>query len=174
MSRINRENEGLLSHAELSTHIKYDPVTGFFYALTNRKSKLKIGQPLGGSLTTSGYRRICVFQKHYYIHRLVWFYVHKKWPAEYIDHINMDRSDNRLCNLREANIFQNRYNALKRKDNTSGMKGISWNKRSNQWIVQINANKKKHFLGGFTDKTKAYEARLKAMQQLHGEFARIS
>lgn len=111
------------SHAELLSLISYEPDTGIFRwrgSHQRRKEKAKAGHFHAGI----GYETIMVMGRAILPHRLAWFYSHSKWPDMYIDHINGDASDNRLCNLREANQSQNMANQHKlRKNNVSG---FSW------------------------------------------------
>lgn len=70
-------------------------------------------------------------------HRVVWAYCHGAWPLDQIDHINHDRADNRIANLRTAPQSENAKNAGLRSDNTSGFTGVYWNKSRRKWVAQI-------------------------------------
>src|SRR3546814_1707207 len=72
-----------------------------------------------------------------------------KWPPGEVDHRNGARDDNRWCNLRKATKAQNQANARRRRDNTSGVKGVTWNKARKKWVAQIQAGGKRMSLGGF-------------------------
>src|SRR3546814_8274071 len=72
-----------------------------------------------------------------------------KWPRGEVDHRNGARDDNRWCNLRKATKAQNQANARRRRDNTSGVKGVTWNKARKKWVAQIQAGGKRMSLGGF-------------------------
>lgn len=89
-----------------------------------------------------------------------------------VDHINGDTLDNRRENLRVCTHQQNMYNAKIRKDNTSGVSGVSFDKRKNLWRSRINYNKKEIFLGYFKDFDSAANERLKAEKRYYGEFRR--
>lgn len=71
------------------------------------------------------------------MHRLAWFYVHGRWPTADIDHINGNRDDNRLCNLREATRQQNIQNSKRRSDNRSGIKGVCWVESRGYWLASV-------------------------------------
>ena len=73
------------------------------------------------------------------------------YMPEYIDHINMDRQDNRIENLRDATSSLNNHNKAKRSDNTSGVKGVSWSKSVRKWHARIHVNKNLIFSEYFED-----------------------
>ncbi|WP_375198979.1 HNH endonuclease [Cupriavidus metallidurans] len=87
------------------------------------------------------------------------------------DHINGDRLDNRRTNLRVCSHGENQHNAQKRRDNTSGFKGVCWSKTNNCWQARICVNGKKRHIGLFGSPEAAYAAYCAAADKLHGEFA---
>ena len=96
-----------------------------------------------------------------------------KWPENDIDHINVARGDNRFSNLREATRSENLRNRGAQKNNTSGFKGVSWQKSSRKWDARINIHGKVVHLGYFDDPEDAYQAYCQAAKELHGEFYNI-
>tara|TARA_B110000858_G_scaffold143389_1_gene162838 strand:- start:172 stop:570 length:399 start_codon:yes stop_codon:yes gene_type:complete len=107
------------------------------------------------------------------VHRIVYERTHGKKPkGMQIDHINGDILDNRVENLRIATYAENQWNAKKRVDNTSGVKGVCWKKNLNKWYAQIKHNKELLYLGVFKDKKEAEKVVRKKREELHGEFAR--
>ncbi len=90
-----------------------------------------------------------------------------------IDHINGNKSDNRIDNLRLATFSENSWNAEKRSDNTSGHKGVSFDKRRGVWVAYINAYGKRKHLGRFYLIEDAYKAYEKASIDIHGEFSSV-
>jgi hypothetical protein len=88
------------------------------------------------------------------------------------DHKNCNRLDNRRDNLRVATRAQNHYNKSLGSDNTSGFKGVSWEKRRGKWIASINIDGHRKFLGSFISAEIAYSAYCEAARLGHGEFAR--
>lgn len=100
----------------------------------------------------------------------MWF-LHYGTLPDLIDHIDGNPSNNQIDNLREASEGQNRANAGKHSDNTSGSKGVYWDKRTHRWLVQVCVNYKTHFAGRFTDKGAAINAACELRKKLHKEFA---
>ena len=114
-----------------------------------------------------GYKHGRVLSINMRAHRVAWAIVHGQWPSEHIDHINGDRADNRLHNLRHVSRTVNNKNAKRREDNMSGCTGVHLDKRNSKWVAQINANGKRKFLGYFGSFAEARNARLIAEAQ-HG------
>ena len=107
----------------------------------------------------------------YYTHRLLWFLTKNEQPPKEIDHINNDRLDNRIENLRGVTRNQNQHNTKTPKNNTSGIKGVGLHKPSNKWVARLALNKKYIHIGCFTDKKEAEQAIKKAREELHKDFA---
>lgn len=124
------------------------------------------------SMRQDGYARTCVDYTRYQTHRLVWLIMTGKWPRYEIDHINMERSDNRWCNLREATKAQNQMNTNQWSTNTSGDKGVDWHSRTKKWRARITIARRSITLGYFSKKQDAVAARREAATSLHPQFAR--
>ena len=124
-------------------------------------SSVDMSRP-AGSIDGLGYRVITVNGKQHKAHRLIFLFVHGRWPKYEIDHINHDRDDNRIENLREATRPENARNQSIFKTNTSGYIGVSWHKRRERWHARIRVNGKLVFLGSFTCKEEAAQARKEA------------
>ena len=103
-----------------------------------------------------------------YLHRLIL----NPTNGYEVDHINGDPLDNRRKNLRLATRLQNSRNSKKRKDNTSGYKGVSWNKQKNKWVAKAWMKGKQIHLGYFENIGVASSAYNKGIKKLYGEFAR--
>ena len=106
-------------------------------------------------------------QKYIYMHRLI---LNAK-NGEVVDHINRNRLNNLKNNLRITDNFGNARNASIAKNNTSGITGVVFDKRYNQWIAQITINYQNKRLGSFVNKEDAIRARLYAEKEYFGEFA---
>lgn len=109
----------------------------------------------------------------YRAHRLAWLYMTGEWPGEQIDHRDVTQSNNSLGNLREASNSENQRNRCLQRNNTSGLKGVSWHVHVRKWSSRITINKKRIHLGYFDIKHDAAAAYAKAAREHHGEFARI-
>lgn len=166
-----RETDHQLGAEYLREIILYDEKTGkFSWRHKGRKTK-----PLDqiGSVDAGGYLRIGIKGRRYSAHRLAWLYVHGKWPEQEIDHINGERLDNRIVNLREATISQNRKNRAAGKLNRNRLKGAHFVSRTGKWRSVIVTDGKAHFLGTFGNEEDAHKAYIAAAIKLHGEFARL-
>lgn len=118
-----------------------------------------------------GYRFVRVLGHLYRAHRLIWLYVYGHWPKNDIDHINGDRSDNRLVNLREATRSENHWNKASITGRMKGVKPYPKNKK-NPWCVSIEKFGVRHW-GGYHPTEDAANTAAKALRQkLHGEFSR--
>lgn len=125
---------GELTSERLKELLWYSPETGSFTWLVTRPGTAKKGT-IAGRVNNKGYRHISVDGKRYAAHRLAWFYVYGKWPAYQIDHINRDKDDNSISNLRDVDQSTNLANTGPQKNNTSGVKFV--HKSGKRWIVSI-------------------------------------
>ena len=111
------------------------------------------------SKSSHGYLRCSIFYRRYYAHRIIWAMVTSEWPSAQIDHINHDRLDNRIKNLRAVTNKENGKNQSMPCTNTSGTVGVGWHKASGKWRADIVSNGKQIRLGKFTDIKDAIVAR---------------
>ena len=157
----------MLTHQELKLKLNYDSNTGYFTKIIFHK-KLGVIKSIYSRHNNEGYIPIRINDKLYKGHRLAWFYVHGVWPKEQIDHINGERDDNRIANLRECNNSQNSQNQrLPRIHNTSGYLGVSWNKKACKFYANIRINGKLKFLGSFDSAELAHNEYLKHKREHH-------
>lgn len=111
-----------------------------------------------------------------HLHRIIVERMQDGKPLEdgqFVDHISGDTLDNRRENLRIATKQQNMANSRLKKNNTSGFRGVSWQKRDKKWKAEIRIDGKKKFLGNFDKKEDAYKAYCDKAIELYGEFARL-
>lgn len=150
-----------LTAEKLREILSYDPDTGVMKWKAKTSPKMRVGDVAGCvDRFGTGYRQIRIEGKTYREHRLAWLYVYGKWPEQVIDHINGVRTDNRLCNLREATPAQNQQNRVGcQRNNTSGVRGVCWDKRTAKWMAFIQFNGRHLHLGRFDDIEKAAGAR---------------
>lgn len=154
----------------LKALVSYDPETGIFTrlaALSPRASR-HVGKQSGSRNKVTGYIEIHVGGAKHYGHRLAWIYAHGAIPEGMrVDHENQDRSDNRLANLRLATHADNLRNCKIRVDNTSGVKGVSFDSSRGKWVAVVG----RRHVGRFDTLEAAAGARRAAAEQAFGAFA---
>lgn len=147
----------------------YNPKTGIFIWKKKVNSRIDIGD-IAGTISNFGYCRICIKRRIYVAHRLAWLYIHDEWPSDDIDHINRDRADNRIANLRVATRSQNTANSPRRCNNKSGYKGVSWSREKRKWLATIRGHEKSLYLGYFGQARDAHLAYCAAAEKFFGKF----
>jgi len=157
-----------LTYERLHELLNYDPLTGVF-TWKERINKDGKRNPhngkVAGSLHPSGYLYIRIDGKLYLAHRLAYFFVHGYMPENEIDHKNQIKNDNEIKNLREASRICNMQNQKISTRNTSGITGVSWDKKRSKWEAQITKNNKQVNLGRFNNQLDAARARLAAEKE---------
>lgn len=124
----------------------YNQNTGVFVRLT-KVSQCNQGDIAGSLDTSTGYLRLSIDGEQHWAHRLAWLYVYGHFPEGVIDHINRIKTDNRIANLRSVTQRENVANAGLNRRNTSGQKGVSWNKTLQRWMVAAKKDGKNHYIG---------------------------
>ena len=130
------------------------------------------GSPAGnkvGWVNSTGYKWVNFDRKKMLMHRVVFVMFHGYEPA-LIDHIDGDKTNNKIENLREATKSQNGFNRKIHTNNRSGCKNVCWNKQSNCWIVKLRVNKKLIYFGRYKDLDLADLVAHEARSIYHGEF----
>lgn len=148
--------------------LAYDPLTGsLVWRIAARKGSSRVGMEAG--TLSDGYRKIKLDGQYLFAHRVIWLHVTGRWPAECIDHINGDRSDNRWTNLREATSRLNSENHRKPSSHnrTSAYLGVSWRACKGKWRARITVENRSIHIGYFEDEAAAHAAYIAAKRQLH-------
>lgn len=153
--------------------ISYDPDTGYLTWLKSPCRRVKEGAVVS-SIDAYGYFVVAFRGSRWKAHRLAWFLHYGEDPPETVDHINGDRKDNRLCNLRAASRGENLKNMSVSGKGSSKYKGVSWNKAVKQWTAYISVDNKKVHLGCFSSEEEAANAYNKRATVEYGEFARLN
>jgi hypothetical protein len=154
----------------LRQRLRYDYRTGKLYwrddATKNKTWRTRYaGTEAFTADNGKGYRMGRLDYSAHQAHRVIWAMHYGFWPQTSLDHINHDRTDNRIENLREATVSENQKNQSKHRSNTSGATGVYWYARYDKWMASITADGIKHHLGYFADKELAIAARKAAEAQ---------
>lgn len=171
---------------ELRKLLRYEPDTGKLFwrpreaglfssnGRAIRWNTIYSGAEAFTSYNSSGYRHGKIFGKLYRAHRVAWAIVTGDWPDNEIDHINGDRTDNRMNNLRAATRAENARNSGIRSDNTSGHKGVRWINTRRKWGARIRISGSNKHLGYFESYEAACASYSWAVEKYFGEFGRGS
>jgi hypothetical protein len=137
-----------VEYYKLHQELDYNSFTGFF---TRRST----GERACRTDHTKGYFRVFVLGKYYKAHRLAWYYYYGKWPVKQLDHIDGNKSNNAILNLREVTQTQNMYNQTKaHKQNKSGVIGVGVSGKN--FVSKIKVGDKLEHLGTYKTKEEAY------------------
>ncbi|MBX6221380.1 HNH endonuclease [Pseudomonas aeruginosa] len=160
----------MITQERLKEVLRYSPLAGVFeWRIQGRR--IRPGYLAGGVCRQSGYVHICIDRRTYRAHVLAWLYMTGEYRPNEIDHKDGDRSNNAFNNLRIATSEQNGWNRKLAKNNTSGIKGISFRAGKKPWEAKFDAAGKTIWLGRFETKDLAEEALIKKREEIHGEFA---
>lgn len=159
-----------LTYKRLCEVLQYDPDTGLLYWKIDMGSRAKMGN-IAGTLNKIGYFVIRIDGNLYLAHRLSYMIHYKTIIIDEVDHIDGNRSNNIITNLRECDRSKNNHNRQIGRDNTSGVKGVFWNAKRNKFVVKIRINNHQKHIGYFDLIEDAISAIQKAREELHGEFA---
>lgn len=131
----------------------------------------KMGEP-AGYVGRDGYRRIRISSQAYQAYYLVYYWHTGIWPKEEIDHIDGNKDNNALDNLRLASRAENACNRGLSKNNTVGYRGVRFLRRVGKWQAIITKERHRIWLGRFDTPEAARDAYLSAAQRLYGDFCR--
>jgi hypothetical protein len=160
----------LPSQSILHDFFDYSLITGDLYWRSRPSNRVKPGAVAGSFNKAIGYTIVGVNGKRYFAHRLIWKWVTGSDPQELIDHIDRDSSNNAWHNLREATVLQNAWNTGLSKNNSTGYKGVNFDRRSGVFNAMIMVKKELIYLGRFYTAEEAHAAYLNASSKHHGEF----
>jgi len=156
----------MINQATLKELVHYDPDTGVFTWRKKPGKKIMVGSRLGTTMK-NGYRKCSIAGKQYTLHRLAILYVTGEWPPHDVDHINGDRADNRIKNLRCVTRSSNMENQRSaRRNNATGHLGVV--PVGSKFVSKIQVRGKSHWIGTFETPEEAHEAYLKVKRDLHG------
>lgn len=153
--------------------LSYDPESG---QLTWRADRGRVfaGQRAGSPNHSRGktYIQVKIDGFFYKAHQLAWLFCYGEWPDTNIDHIDGNGANNKICNLRKCTMSQNKANSKIYKNNSSGLKGVFFDKKTKKYRVSIQKDKKRYCLGRFNSLDEAAAVYLSKAKELFGDFAR--
>ena len=159
-------SDNILTQERLKELLNYCPESGVFVWLTQLSSRGLLGN-VAGTPHSKGYRTIQINGAKFLMHRLAWLYMTGSFPPDEIDHINRDKKDNRFANLRIVTGSENMHNMGKNSRNTSGVKGVYYDKANKKWRAQIGLNNTHKSIGRFSTPEEASAAYLAAQKIYH-------
>ena len=160
-----------LTADKLRELLRYEPETGLFFWLVDRKSNKMAGKPAGSM--SDGRWRIMIDDESFYANQLAWLWMTGEWAPHLIDHENADKSDDRWDNLRPATKSQNGANRRVLKETAAGKKGVTCQPYG-RFQARIRRDGKSIHLGMFATAEEAHAAYASAAKELFGEFARAA
>lgn len=166
MSRTSRLSTSGLTQQRVQELLDYDCETGIFRWKQSYGRAVK--GVIAGNAGVRGYRYIGIDAGFFRAHHVAWLYVHGTATQKEIDHINGNRDDNRITNLRECSRAQNMENKkpyARRKGNAP--QGVHWHIATNKWCAAIQKDRHRHHLGLFDTADAAHNAYLEAKRALH-------
>lgn len=155
--------------AEAKELLRYDENLGFIWVKIRGKVPHKLIGSVAGGESGRGYLTISLLYHRFAVHRLVWLWHHGEWPSGMIDHVNGDKKDNRIENLRIASSVQNAWNSAR--SESGGVKGVS-KTPSGKFNARIQPLEgEKIYLGTYDTEKEASAAYIGAATILQGDFA---
>lgn len=167
----------MITAEQLRNVLTYNKRTGIF-RWKNRKNirpsvNARLRGRIAGAPDADGYIQITILGENHKAHRLAWLYIHGEWPSCDLDHRNTKKHHNPIANLRLATTSQNGANRGLPENNTSGFKGVYFNKGVQKWHAQIKHHGVRHYLGIYNTPETAYAAYCDAAKELQKDFARL-
>lgn len=159
----------MLTFEEVSRLLAYEPETGILRWVKSPNSRIKVSSK-AGSKSGFGYVKLKINRKEYFAHRIAWLLHYGHWPSGQIDHIDNDRANNAIANLRVCTASQNQRNQKIRRSNSSGIKGVYWDANLGKWKVQVRGDGRIQYGGHYTSISDAECAARDLRIRLHGDY----
>lgn len=166
--KINKNKELQLSYDRLLEVLQYDFDVGIFIWKIKISNRTIIGSEAGNIDISTGYRRIQIDGKRYQAHRLAWFYITKEWPHTTLDHIDNNKNNNTICNLRLCTETDNQHNKPSY-NNTTGFKGVSKH-IGGKFVASFSHNRYTYYCGIYMSAEEAFERYKIKAKEIMGEF----
>lgn len=174
----------ILTIEEVRQLLRYDPDTGDLFWLPRPPAMFvsdaacktwntRFAGKKAFTASSHGYRLGAINYRNYPAHRVAYAIYHGRWPSCMIDHINGERSDNRISNLREASHSENQMNRHS-VVSKSGFKGVTFDKKKGRFLAQIQKDGVNHAIGMFDSPVEAAAAYNNAASTMFGDFARLN
>ncbi len=155
----------MITAKRLKQILHYDPETGIWTRIVKTNRNIIAGK-VAGTIGSYGYRIISLDYEQYRSARLAWFYVYGKWPRGQIDHVNGDRLDDRIKNLRDVSVRVNRQNMRECTGrSTTGFLGVE--RSHGKFLARLTVDGNRHYLGRFDTPQEAHEVYVSAKRKLH-------
>ena len=139
-------------------YLRYDPGTGEFIRLIATAKRTKVGDK-AGYLSGCGYRYLRLLGEVLKCNRLAWLMHYGEWPTQHVDHMNGDRSDDRISNLRQCSPLENAQNRISPKG--------AYKTKHGKYTASVTKDGKAHYLGRFSTESAARSAYVEAKLSLH-------
>ena len=160
----------MITQARLRELFLYDPETGIFTRKVTTSHNAKAGMQVGAA-HNCGYLMVTIayggVKKRYLLHRLAWLYVYGRMPEGDIDHINHNRADNRISNLRDVSRKDNLRNSAHVRSKSSNLLGAGRRKSDGKWVAKIRVDGKRLWLGAYDTPEEASRAYIEAKKLHH-------
>lgn len=159
----------MLDLAGLEDVFAYDPSTGEFTWKIRPSARVRQGDK-AGCVGTDGYLKLRYGRRTYEGQRVAWYLVHGELP-EMVDHKDGNPTNNALHNLRAVSRYENAYNSKLSVNNTSGVKGVTWDKSCGKWLARVSVAGRRYKVGHYSDLEYAKQAVKQFRAERHGEYA---
>jgi len=150
---------------EVQRLFSYSAIEGVLTRRTTVSSNAKIGDVVGWT-NGDGYLCVRVNKTIYKVHQIVWLHVIGSWATGVIDHINRDKTDNRISNLRDTTVQVNNINKGVRKDSKTGVPNVTWRERDKRYYVACRRDGKQNYVGSFKTLELAEAMALKFVEEI--------